>query len=176
MGSGPVQRKAHSHADKYSTVLKNILPGRLLLLRRIHSLSQKQAARRLGIAVSTLNAIEGGQANDLKFSTLCKMSECFRVSIDYLLGLERQQDLVRGFYDQGVFRYYTIEIFEDGNSPRKCFYCGWPLNPHRSHSIPECMLMMHQRNQDYQFIANRFGFSVKGVQTIIEEEIGILRS
>lgn len=156
-----------------SNPLKQVLPGRLLLLRRIHSLSQSQAAEKIGIYQSQLSAIEAGQVGDIMVhQTLGKIWNAFGVSADYLLGLEFRQDLVRGFYDQGVLQYYTVEMLTE--LPKKCFHCGLILRPTSIHTFPECLLMMSHQGKSFEYLANRYGFSPTSIKMILAEEMRIL--
>ena len=61
-------------------------PIRLENLLEEHNLTQKQLAKELHIAPSTINGyLRRGQ--EPNFSTLIRLSEYFDVSIDYLLGI-----------------------------------------------------------------------------------------
>lgn len=59
---------------------------RLKMLREEKGLTQKEVATVLGVAPSTYTLYEGGK-REPGFSTLCKLSQYFNVSTDFLLGM-----------------------------------------------------------------------------------------
>lgn len=61
---------------------------RIKMLRENHKLSQADLARKLGVTRSSINAWEMGISTP---STTClvELSNLFHISIDYLLGLEK---------------------------------------------------------------------------------------
>lgn len=52
-------------------------------------LNQKQLAEALGVAANTLNGYESG-AHDPKSDLLCRIADICGVTVDYLLGLEKE--------------------------------------------------------------------------------------
>ena len=65
-----------------------IIGERIKMLRESHNLSQAALAKRLGITRSSVNAWELG-LNVPSTQYIIELSEIFKVSTDYLLGLER---------------------------------------------------------------------------------------
>ena len=78
------------------TVLKQILPRRLIRLRERHALTQRSLAEGAGLGVSTVNEIESGLASDVMLSTILMIAARFEVTPDYLLGFDFQ-DLSMGW-------------------------------------------------------------------------------
>jgi len=66
-------------------VAKVNFPQRLKMLREEAGLTQKQLAEKLGVSRGTIGMYEIGQ-RDPDTETLQKLSDIFRVSVDYLLG------------------------------------------------------------------------------------------
>ena len=61
------------------------MTNRIRELRKQNNLTMKQLGEKLGLGESTISQYETGKREpDLK--TLVKISECFHVSVDYLLG------------------------------------------------------------------------------------------
>lgn len=64
---------------------------RLKTLRTQKNLTQQQLADRLGLTKSVISAYET-QLHRPSYETLVQLSRIFRVSTDYLLGVERSAD------------------------------------------------------------------------------------
>lgn len=64
--------------------------GRLRLLRKEKNMTQKVLASRLGLATSAICSYEAG-ARYPSYEILIKIAGIFRVSTDYLLGLEEKR-------------------------------------------------------------------------------------
>lgn len=64
--------------------------GRLRLLRKEKNMTQKVLAARLGLATSAICSYEAG-ARYPSYEILIKIAGIFRVSTDYLLGLEEKR-------------------------------------------------------------------------------------
>lgn len=61
------------------------MPNRIRELRKENEMTMKQLGEKLGLGESTISQYETGKREpDIK--TLLKISECFHVSVDYLLG------------------------------------------------------------------------------------------
>ena len=61
------------------------LPERLQLLRNEHSITQTEAAKKMGLAYVTYRRYEAGE-REPDASTLVRMADFYHVSIDYLVG------------------------------------------------------------------------------------------
>ena len=72
---------------------KREFPRRILRVRELCDLSQKALAAKSGIALSTLNELEGGFAGDLRVSTLLRLSATLGVTPNWLLGFEPEDSL-----------------------------------------------------------------------------------
>lgn len=66
---------------------------RLRELRLKNNYTQKQIAERLGVAISAVSSYESGVRYPT-YDSLIKIARIFRVSTDYLLGLEPMQNEV----------------------------------------------------------------------------------
>lgn len=60
-------------------------------LREDKGLYQKQVAEKLGIAVTTYSGYENNSRQPSP-EVLCKLADCFHVSVDYLLGRKKTLD------------------------------------------------------------------------------------
>ena len=128
-----------------------ILPRRSVRLREIHHLTQREAARKLGIAASTLNKIERGLCSDITWKILGAFCRAFDTNPDYLLGFDR-------FYPaQG-----------------SCLRCAGTLKG-EPHSLRECIMSMHDQGRPVGWIAKEFDFTLKSVECIVREEYRIRR-
>ena len=127
---------------------------------------------KIGISNGSLNAIEGGLWTDFKVGLLLKIARAFRVTPDYLLGLELEQDFVRGLYDQAQFQYFTTDIPVNTD---QCFYCGWKVNSGRPHLFADCLLMMAGQHKGFPYIGNRFGLPETAVKILLAEGCGLSR-
>lgn len=74
---------------------------RLKELRLKNKYTQKQIAERLGVAISAVSSYESGVRYPT-YDSLIKLARIFRVSTDYLLGLESPQNTldVSGLSDE----------------------------------------------------------------------------
>ncbi len=63
-------------------------------LRKQNGFTQKDVAKELGITVSAYGNYELGQRQPTP-EMLCKLADVFEVSVDYLLGREKENALVR---------------------------------------------------------------------------------
>lgn len=68
------------------TAIKIALALRLVDLRRTSGLTQTQLAKKAGLSLRTLQAIEAGEV-DLRLSTLLKLADCLGVSLQQFLNL-----------------------------------------------------------------------------------------
>ena len=66
--------------------------NRLKTLRTQNNLTQNQLAQRLSLTKSVISAYENGIRMP-SYDTLISISRLFKVTTDYLLGLERKQDI-----------------------------------------------------------------------------------
>lgn len=66
--------------------------NRLKTLRTQNNLTQNQLAKRLSLTKSVISAYENGIRMP-SYDTLISISRLFKVTTDYLLGLERKQDI-----------------------------------------------------------------------------------
>ena len=78
------------------------LHERLLQLRKERGMTQKQLARQLHVARSTIAAYENGRGQP-SYSVLCELADFFGVSLDYLFGRNEirfpEKMLALGFQD-----------------------------------------------------------------------------
>lgn len=70
-------------------------PRRIVHARNGRNWSQKRLSNEAGIALSTLNEIEGGLAADLRVSTLLRLSAALGVAPNWLLGFDPERALPR---------------------------------------------------------------------------------
>ncbi|MBQ9142609.1 MAG: helix-turn-helix transcriptional regulator [Lachnospiraceae bacterium] len=71
-------------------------------LRLQHNLTQAQLAEKLGLTKSVISAYETGLRMP-SYDVLIAISRIFKVSTDYLLGVERKQDIdLSGLTDEEV--------------------------------------------------------------------------
>lgn len=70
--------------------------SRLKELRNKKHLKQDEIAHIFGVAPSTIGAYERG-SRQTTLDTICKMSQFFNVSVDYLLGLTNDERTVENF-------------------------------------------------------------------------------
>ena len=74
-------------------IMENINMGeRLRKLRKSKKLTQKQAADRIGIAISTLSGYEMEEKHPSYF-ILMKLARLYNVSVDYLIGMTENRTL-----------------------------------------------------------------------------------
>lgn len=74
--------------------------NRLKTLRMQNNLTQEQLARRLGLTKSVISAYETGSRMP-SYDTLITISRIFKVTPDYLLGVERKNEIdLSGLTDQ----------------------------------------------------------------------------
>lgn len=66
--------------------------NRLKTLRTQNNLTQEQLAHRLGLTKSVISAYETGSRMP-SYDTLITISRIFKVTTDYLLGVERKNDV-----------------------------------------------------------------------------------
>lgn len=75
----------------------------LKTLRISHNLTQAQLAQRLGLTKSVISAYETGLRMP-SYDVLITISKLFKVSTDYLLGLEQKQQIdLSGLTEEEIF-------------------------------------------------------------------------
>lgn len=134
--------------------LKQVMPRRLVRLREIHRLSQRALAEEIGVCVSTLTALESGQARDLMVCTLLKVCDRFQVSPDYLLGFE------------GAALARAPQRPVTG----PCATCGTELLAGEVHSAVQCIYCLYCVGDSEEILAARFGISIRTIRALLHEE------
>lgn len=96
------------------------LGARLRELRNSHSLTQKQVAERLGIAISTLSGYEIEEKNP-SYYTLLQFSRLYGVSTDFLLGATERRSIDVSDLDEDEIAIVTqlVTHFRH-DKPRNC--------------------------------------------------------
>lgn len=161
-------------------MLKQTLPRRLIRLRELYGLSQNALARSAGIAVSTLNEIESGLAPDVRLSTILKLCRVLKVSPDYLLGFDRDEEHVRRLTEtrHRLDSYAPSPLVladQAAGIQRKCMVCDHLLIQHEPHTQGECILMMHEKGRSLDYIAVFYGFTVSSIDKILNDEYDVRR-
>ena len=88
----------------------------LVTIRRKNNLSQEEAAKRLGMARSTLSGYELGYRNP-KYQTLKKFADFYKVSVDYLLdGEDKDYKKVKETFLDALDDYHS-PVTEDHLTP-----------------------------------------------------------
>ena len=86
----------------------NGLASRLKELRERTSLTQKQAAKRIGISDKALSSDEG-EVRQPHLEILVKLATLYKVSTDYLLGLSKTKSIDMSRLDEDSFTaLYTL--------------------------------------------------------------------
>lgn len=76
--------------------------NRLKTLRQQHNLTQAQLAEKLGLTKSVISAYETGLRMP-SYDVLISISRIFRVTTDYLLGLEKKYEIdLSGLTDEEI--------------------------------------------------------------------------
>ena len=71
-------------------------------LRKQHNMTQAQLAQKIGLTKSVISAYETGLRMS-SYDVLISFSRIFKVTTDYLLGIERKQDIdLSGLSDQEI--------------------------------------------------------------------------
>lgn len=80
----------------------------LKALRIQNNLTQSQLAQKLGVTKSVISAYETGIRMP-SYDTFIYISKIFKVSTDYLLGLERKQDIdLSGLTDEEIIAILNL--------------------------------------------------------------------
>jgi transcriptional regulator with XRE-family HTH domain len=146
------------------------LSERIVMLRDRHGLSQAGLARKTKISVSSLNAIERGLAANLTLRTLEKLWIFFQVSPDYLLGFVRDEEQMCRFVSGVNGGYFAPSKTYQGHPPPKCENCDALLLQGVRHTVPRCVIAMHDAGRSTAYIMARFEFTRVSVDAIIREE------
>lgn len=88
----PIQDKIYSKISTYGGLLMVDFGNKLKTLRLQNNLTQIQLAKKLGVTKSVISAYE----NSLRmpsYDILIAIAKTFKVTTDYLLGLEHKQDI-----------------------------------------------------------------------------------
>jgi len=115
----------------------------------LHSLSQRTAAKKIGISCSTLQKIELGRSVNLHFWIIIKYCTAFEVSPDFLLGYDRV------WPGEGV-----------------CQRCGEKVSGD-AHTIADCMVLLFDRGRTRDFLAQKFDFTLESVDAILKSELAV---
>lgn len=93
------------------------LGQKLKILRLQHNLTQKQVAKRVGLAPSAISSYESGDRYP-NYSTLGKLATLYRVSCDYLIGVAegRTIDVTGLDEDEIEVISHTVELFRNKHS------------------------------------------------------------
>ena len=71
--------------DHMASVYKEIISGRIMVLRIKNKISQKQLGEYLSVTSQAITMMERGKRTP-SFEILCKLADYFDVSLDYLTG------------------------------------------------------------------------------------------
>lgn len=69
-----------------------IIQNRLKTYRKSNGWTQAQFATELGVTQQTYQEWESGKIEDLRSSTIIRICETFKISANWLLGIDREED------------------------------------------------------------------------------------
>ncbi len=142
--------------------LKSILPQRLVMLRQLHGISQRQLARDTGIAASSLGVLESGFSPDLKLSTMLRLCERFAVTPDYLLGIEADP--------HHAHTLLAPPFHRRSNASGYCLECRTKLAPNEPHRLGQCILQAHVYGASVWALAARYGLRESSIMQVLRDE------
>ncbi len=146
------------------TVLRAVLPQSLARLRSIHGLSQRDLARKTGIAKSTIAALETGQVRNVTVETIERLCVCFHVTFDYLLvPNDGKRDRAPRFMVKHMDSF-------PAHGRRTCGICDSVLRRGEPHSDPQCMMRMDAAGCSREYLASFWGFGRVALDAILADE------
>lgn len=147
---------------RFRATFRRVLPQRLVKYRHLRGMSQTALAKAAGIARSTLNAIESGQATDIKLTTLEPVCHALGVSTDALLGYDSTP----------LVRSPQLRAIEDPEKSvdRTCCACKKQIAARELHLPGECMMELSNSGASDRRIGIAFGLPTPAVTVILREE------
>lgn len=163
--SSPIGLSREQHTSSARRTFLHVLPIRIVKYRELRQISQAALARAAGISRSTLNVIEGGQARDMKVSTLERLCHALGVSGDALLGYNSVR-LVRNPSLRGISPF----LANGGAVARACGICGGAVAARALHLPGDCILGLSDAGVTPARIGVVFGLSPTTVDLILRQE------
>jgi DNA-binding Xre family transcriptional regulator len=152
------------NARRAGTTFLQVLPRRIVKYRELRGVSQAALAKAAHISRSTLNAIEGGQASDMKVSTLERLCHALGVSGDALLGYNSVK-LVRKPKLHGL-----TNRDKPGRRAYACQTCGQKIAARAAHLPGACMMELSDKGATDERIGAVFGLSTPAITLVLREE------
>lgn len=168
--AAPTGLSTPAHKRRAGTTFLQVLPRRIVKYRELRAVSQSALAKAAEISRSTLNTIEGGQAVDMKVSTLERLCHALGVSADALLGYNAVK----------LVRLPALHGLNKGGprpfgSPRTCEVCGVAVAARALHLPGDCILELSDKGATGARIGAVFGLSTKTIEGVLREEHAIRR-
>lgn len=148
-----------------SATFLQVLPRRLVKYRELRGVTQAQLAKAARISRSTLNAIESGQAQDMKVSTLERLCHALGVSGDALLGYNSvklvRRPKLRGLEPDGPVSAGNAHL---------CATCGKRVAARALHLPGDCMMALSDAGASDARIGAVFGLTTATIIFVLREE------
>jgi transcriptional regulator with XRE-family HTH domain len=150
---------------------KQVIPRRVVHLRRLLCFSQAELARRSGLNVSTINSIESG-FHDPRCSTIELVAKALLVLPGYLLGSDPELDspVSAGTIAADQLYAYYAGVLQAIMSPRRCRICSQQLPSGEPHGAGNCMVHLYESGKPKEFLAITFGFCPAAVDAMLDAE------
>jgi transcriptional regulator with XRE-family HTH domain len=152
-------------------IRKQVIPRRIIRMRRLLRLSQGELARKAGLTASTISMLEGG-LHDARCSTIELVAAALGVLPGYLFGsdVEIEPSISPGTIKADQIAAHYAGLKAALASSRRCGICSQALLAGEPHGVGHCLLHLYEGGKNKRFLSLTFGLSIAAIDAMLDAE------